>query len=924
MPRVRLAALACLVFAAMLSSLRAQPRPDPFDDQFKAAAVKNQLPDKFPDVPPKAEPELTQATTAILPFIDFKATVLPVQAKRGEVVRFTIEGETKPWSYTYSAVSKHPKQLSGTQAKIRFKDAPWLTPLYPIAETGAEVYKDGSETQFILHNKFQWQQDVFIASDAPLGKHTVIVQPYVGVCTKKYTNPEFPAQCFPPTVYKPLRVVIDIVDSAPLPAPTDLDTRKKVPPLRDTIGRANPTGGTTDTTGFGDDLGALLFAAFVGAILMLLTPCVFPMIPITVNFFIKQSEKEHHRPFIMASVYAGTIVLLLTCVILLVGGNIIKLANDAWFNMGLGMVLILFALGLFGMFDVGLNMFFGTVMLLGVGYGLARVAKLLVPSLATGNHEFALVVGSLLLAIPVTWGFVQAIRRIESLLGFEESAALSFLARQESRGGMLGAAFMAMTFTITSFSCTGPFLGILLAPLAGTNISHVKLLLAALVYAATFAAPFFLLAIFPTYLKKLPKSGGWMTTIKVTMGFLEIGAALKFLSNADLFWFPGNPRIFNYDTVLVSWIALSVACSLYLFGVFRLHHDTPEDHIGVPRMIFASLFLGMGLYLTPLLFGIVPRGLVMEGVVSFLPPDFERSGGMPNDPIPWIKHDYEAAWKQAIAEKKLIFIDFTGVNCVNCRENERNVLRRPSVVEAMKKYICVKLYTDTVPNTKLNPTQAEEEAAVNQGYQLGLIGVLTQPSYVILDPSPSQPFNGPKIDARVVDSREGRIYDAIDFERFLTEPQKGRTALGQNLWIGDDYAAAWKEAVAAKKQLFVFFYSNSDVNGRKDERNFLNTPDVQLELNRFVCVKLAVEKWTHQEMELALIESLTSPAYVVVQPGVQKPNEGEMPIGKAVRHRSGIFADRAEFIAFLRGDAMCDATRQPGPITSYQLIAVSC
>src|SRR5262249_509181 len=217
-----------------------------------------------------------------------------------------------------------------------------------------------------------------------------------------------------------------------------------------------------------------------GAFLMLLTPCVFPMIPITVNFFLKQSEKEHHRPLAVASVYSGTIIVLLTLVMLVLGTVVIKLANDPWFNLALGGVLIYVALSLFGMYEIELPA------------GLAR-----------------------------------------------------FTSAREGQGGFAGAVFMAMTFTITSFTCTGPFLGALLAPVAGLQPPKLHLVLAALVYSATFAAPFFLLALFPAMLRKLPKSGGWLNAIKVTMGFLEIGAALKFLSNTDMAWSPGDPRLFN-------------------------------------------------------------------------------------------------------------------------------------------------------------------------------------------------------------------------------------------------------------------------------------------------------------------------------------------------------------------------------------------
>jgi len=909
---MRFARLAGIVLLLAASTSHAQS-PDPFDDQFQAPA-KASLPGKLPDVlpkvaPPKEQPkdeaEISFTTKVILPFVKMNASVEPTQVKRGQVIRVTIDGTTKPWAYTYSAVKRGADQ-SGKSSKILYPGTSWIKPLYPITEIGTTDYKQDGETPAILHKTFQWKQDIYIAADAPLGKQSFVVQPFIQVCTKENAEPKLPANCYPQTNYLPLRVAIEIVPGDPLPPPKDLAKSEIEPTAEKGADGVKPRNQDLH------DLSKLLVAAFVGAVLMLLTPCVFPMIPITVNFFIKQSEREHHRPFFMASVYAGTIVVLLTVVILLAGKSIIDLANDAWFNLGLGMVLILFALGLFGMFDVGFSMFFGTILLLSVGYGLARLAKAVLPGLESGEYEFFLSAGSLLLAIPVTYFFAIGIRQIEKVLGFEESAILNLLARQESRGGMLGAVFMAMTFTITSFSCTGPFLGILLAPLAGTTFSKLHLILAALVYACTFAAPFFVLALFPTYLKKLPKSGGWMTTIKVTMGFLEIGAALKFLSIADLSWFPGNPRLFNYDTVLCSWIALSFACSMYLFGIFHLHHDTPEDHIGVPRMIFASLFLGMALYLTPLLFGITPRGLIMESVVAFLPPDSERPGqsrpGAAHDSIDWIKHDYEKAWKQAVAEKKLIFIDFTGTNCPNCRVNERNIFPQPAIANALKRYVCIKLFTDSVPDPKLYASQALAAGELNKHRQTKLINDVAQPSYVIVDPNPSHAFVDNLIDAKVIDFVTGKINDVASFERFLTAPQQGRTAAGQRIWIDGDFNAAQKEAAGAKKLLLVAFEGTFDVNGLSNRRSVLDAAPVCDELERFVCVSLSTDFASNpklssqqaaavarcnQEFQIALTRSVAVPMYVVME------SDGEM---KVIGSKEGRI-ELQPFVEFLRKPA---------------------
>jgi cytochrome c biogenesis protein CcdA len=732
-----------LAFPAKHESLAAQP--DPFDEAYRAeqnVAVRGKARNGVEEPAP-----IKQLTD----YLALKASVSPVQAKRGQVVQIVLSGQTKPYAYTYSAIKKGRDQ-AGKPTQIGYKNTPWIKPLYPIFESESKLKTTpGVDTAVVLKGDFEWKQDVFISPEASPGRHTVPVDVNIQVCTIEDAAAGTSNVCLPQEPYRSLEVTIDISGDPAVPPPADLDERLKPVPLEI----------ITDVAA--EELGGLLVGAFIGAILMLLTPCVFPMIPITVNFFIKQAEKEHHRPFAMASVYAGTIVLLLTAVITLAGKSIIDLANEPWFNLGLGVVLLLFALGLFGFFEVDLTKFFGTVLLLGVAFGLSILAKWAIPFFTQGNKELLLAILSIGAAVPLTMLVGKLLRGVERLMGLEESALLQFFARQESKGGMLGAAFMAMTFTVTSFSCTGPFLGILLAPLAGSRFTPIHLLLAALVYAVTFAAPFFFLALFPTYLKKLPKSGGWMTTIKVTMGFLEIGAALKFLANVDLFWFPGEPRIFNYDTVLCSWIALSIACSLYLFGFYRLDHDTGEDHIGVPRMIFASLFLGMGLYLTPLLFGGTPQGFVMEGAVSFLPPSLRKHGE-----IPWIEDDYKAAWEEAVRQKKLIFIDFTGQNCANCRANERNAFMKPKIVRELKNFVCLQLYTDRVPDPELTPDQSKREGLKQQAWQTGLVNNIANPVYVVFKPDPTSPFDETgKPKGQVVAQFQGLITKMREFALLL-------------------------------------------------------------------------------------------------------------------------------------------------------------
>src|SRR6185369_4436101 len=171
---------------------------------------------------------------------------------------------------------------------------------------------------------------------------------------------------------------------------------------------------------------------------------------------------------------------------------------------------------------------------------------------------------------------------------------------KESRGGFIGVLFMALTFTLTSFTCTFAFAGGLLV--AAQNGDRLWPILGLLAFSAAFSLPFFFLALFPSFLKKLPKSGGWMNIAKVVMGLIELGAAFKFLGNADQSW-NGQPAVVDFHLMIAVWSVISLATALYLFGVFRLPHDVPTDHIGVFRFVAAMSFLGFAMYLGVGLFG---------------------------------------------------------------------------------------------------------------------------------------------------------------------------------------------------------------------------------------------------------------------------------------------------------------------------------
>ncbi len=378
--------------------------------------------------------------------------------------------------------------------------------------------------------------------------------------------------------------------------------------------------------------GAFLWLAFVMGALSLLTPCVFPMIPITVSYFTSHSAKKRSSAVRSALVYAAGIILTFTALgmaLALVFGasGVNQLAANPWVNLVITAIFLSFAFGLFGAF-------------------LMQVPPALV-------------------------------QKIDSLT------------RNEGTSENLGVLLMGLTFTLTSFTCTAPFVGTLLVMAAQGNWRWP--MAGMLVFSSVFALPFFVLALLPQLLSQLPKSGGWLNSVKVVMGFLEIAAAMKFLSNADLIW---QWNIFTRQAVLAVWVAVGILVVAYLLGKFQMPHDSPVKSVGAARLTFAIGFLAITVWLTTGLFG-RPLG----EIESFLPPAASAESASAGTPaggggLEWMLNDYDAARQRAQADNKLLFIDFTGYTCTNCRWMEVNMFPRPEVRRELEKFVRVRLYTD--------------------------------------------------------------------------------------------------------------------------------------------------------------------------------------------------------------------------------------
>jgi len=389
----------------------------------------------------------------------------------------------------------------------------------------------------------------------------------------------------------------------------------------------------------------ILFALGMG-FLALLTPCVFPMIPITVSYFTKEGEKEDNNPIFSASLYALGIIFIFTTLGLLLSFTLGAsgagdLAANPWINIFIASLFIYLAFSLFGYYEIQ------------------------------------------------TPSFIR-----------------QFSINQESRGGVLGILFMSLTFTLTSFTCTVAFVGALLATASQGAVFWP--IIGMLSFSLAFASPFFLLALFPQYLSKLPKSGGWLNSVKVIMGFLEIAAAFKFISNVDLVW---NWGVFDRNMVLLIWAVIFVLMGLYLLGIIKMPFDSPIKKWSFTRISFCIIFLLIGIYLSTGLFS----GNKVHGLIeSYLPPDKEGD---------WIEN-LDEGYILSKELNKPIFIDFTGYTCTNCRWMEINIFEEEDVKLIFEDFILVKLYTDG----------KEDIHKKNRKLEIDRFGSAALPYYVILSP----------------------------------------------------------------------------------------------------------------------------------------------------------------------------------------------
>jgi len=411
-------------------------------------------------------------------------------------------------------------------------------------------------------------------------------------------------------------------------------------------------------------LSFLWFSMLMGAI-SLLTPCVFPMIPITVSFFTKRAEKTKGKGLRDSLVYSLGIISTFTAIGVIVAAvfgptGISNLATNGWVNLGIATIFVVFALNLFGAFEI---------------------------QLPTG-----------------------LMNRLNS----------------KGQGDGIGSVLMmGLVFSLTSFTCTVPFVGSSLISVSSGEWFYP--ILGMLGFSTVFALPFFLLALFPSFMTKLPKAGGWMNNIKVVMGFIEIAAAVKFFSNADLFW---SFEVITRDLFISIWIIVTTLTTLYILGIFRLPHDSPVNGVSATRIMVAIFFgavtvwfftglLGKPLgeldaFMPPKDYG-VPAGSVSAG--------FGGAGAVAATELTTWYKDYDTALEVSKRLGKPLFVDFTGWQCTNCRWMEMNMFTRSKIDLLLNDMVKVKLYTDS----------RKESELANRQMQQDRYGSIDLPLYVILD-----------------------------------------------------------------------------------------------------------------------------------------------------------------------------------------------
>ncbi len=451
------------------------------------------------------------------------------------------------------------------------------------------------------------------------------------------------------------------------------------------------SGETSSSSGSPADQGLFRFAglAFGMGLLAIFTPCVFPMIPITMSYFMSTQSGEKKASVMQATVFVVGVIALFTglgaAVSIILGPfGMQTLGSNVWVNLFIALIFFAFAASLLGAFEITMP-----------------------------------------------------------------SGALTSLNRFTQGSGVFPTLMMGLVFALASFACTGPFVGALLASsVSGGGMAWP--IFGMLMFSTGLALPFFFLALFPSYLGKLPKSGGWLGVTKITMGFLILAAGFKYLSNVDQMY---QWNLLPRERFLAIWAVLFALAGAYLLGFLKLDEDAP-DKIGLGRLAAGAALLALALSLIPGMFG------ARLGELDAYVPSAEHSGpslaGGGESKSPWLKDDYAGALAKAAAESKNVLVSFTGYSCTNCKWMKTNMFPRENIANLLEQYVVVELYTDGI----------DDAAEVNQAFQLKRYKTAAIPFYAVVGPdgAPIAEFAG-----RTTDEETFRTFLSQGLKRFLTE-----------------------------------------------------------------------------------------------------------------------------------------------------------
>ena len=688
-----------------------------------------------------------------------RAEITPAKAKPGETVTYRLTLETKPGAWTYPIKSDTGQESLTVLRHPAPGDLIFVTNATDPAGVWENVPDEGDPLKLVTHSKsaVTWEMKAVVSPKATPGQKSVVLDKKettllacnkLGCVSSSFDGSDLPVAAFEVLSSDPVpveRQYKDAVEKALGPAvspPSPGGGERVGPPgpkpphtpgkpkeakpverveaeLTSVLDSLDKTGVPDTTTNQG--VGAFVVTAVIWGLISLVTPCVFPMIPITVSIFLKHAHGSFRERMKLAAVYCLTIIVVLGLSAFALLKFMAMLSVHPVTNVLLGALFVVLALSLFGMYELTLPNFM--------------------------------------------------VKRLQA---------------KQAKGGVIGTIFGALAFTVISFTCVAPFLGgfagISAAGAssgAGSLITMptTKEILGGLAFATAFAAPFFILALVPGLLKSLPKSGGWLDSVKVVMGFLEIAAALKFFRTAELGVFSPT-AYFTFDFVLAGWVAIAFACGLYLLNAFRLPHDEEKPNIGVPRLLFAVSFLGLGFYLLPAIFkgpggeAQRPAGAVYAWVDAFLLPEPKPRDRNNSKHLEWNTDLHDTIARARDEERKAksmkpIIVDFTGVTCTNCSYNENQVFTLPNIRELFEKYERVQLYTDWLPAEIYAADPGEParkaEGRANRKFKIEAFGTDQLPLYAILLPA----ANGKVKVLGVYD--EGKINQPDRFAAWLNE-----------------------------------------------------------------------------------------------------------------------------------------------------------